>query len=292
MNPVIHLAKPPANLEDSCSLSQPNYEFLQRWIHRESGIQVGSDKLYLFQSRLVPVAKSESLGSLDALCAQLRGSPSEQLRRKVVEAMTTHETLFFRDPGTFDALGNVVLPELTIARQPARRLRIWSAACSSGQEAYSLAMLLLEKGFAGWDVEILATDLSAQILDRARSAVYYQNEINRGLPAAMLLKYFDKNGPHWQIKQAGRNLVRFAIADLRNIPAGFGPFDLVLCRNVLIYFDAVTKKKVLDALLRTLAPGGLLLLGAAESTIHLDAGTSRRRIGTTVFYHTNSAHRS
>ncbi len=163
-------SRPPAS--EGAPLTPENYKFLQQYIHRESGIALGDDKLYLIQARLLPVQAEQKLASLNDLCARLRSAPNEALRRRIVESMTTHETLFFRDPQVFDTLRNHIFPELILRRQATRTLRIWSAACSSGQESYSVAMLLLELGLADWNIEIAGTDLSNPILEKARSARY------------------------------------------------------------------------------------------------------------------------
>ena len=266
------------------SLSQDNYRFLQQYIQRESGIQVGDDKLYLLQSRLVPVAESEGLKSLDDLCGRLRIAPTFQLRRRVIEAMTTHETLFFRDPQIFEALRTQILPAVIKKQEAVRTLRIWSAACSSGQEPYTLAMILAEMGLPDWKIEIVGTDLSEQILDKARQGKYLQIEINRGLPAAMLVKYFQRSGLEWQVKEELRKRVQFRALDLRTPTGGMGPFDIVLCRNVLIYFDIPTRKQILAGIRRTMVPGGWLLLGTSETLFDIDPQLVRQTVGAAVAY--------
>ncbi len=270
--------------EQANALTPENYGFLERYIHQETGISLGQDKLYLLESRLVPLLQDESLGSLNELCTRLRQGVSESLRRRIAESMTTHETLFFRDPAVFEALRTDLLPELARKRQSTKTLRIWSAACSSGQEPYSLAMLLFEAGYSDWKLDILGTDLSSRILARAATGRFLQIEINRGMPAPLLVKYFQRAGLEWQIKDEIRRVVRFAPLDLRQSMRGLGPFDFVLCRNVLIYFDMPTRKKILAELRGTLAPGGYLLLGASETTFNLDAAFERKTIRNTVAY--------
>jgi chemotaxis protein methyltransferase CheR len=265
-------------------LSPENYGFLQDYIQRESGIALGNDKLYLLKSRLQPLIEEERLGSMDELCRRLRNAPPEALRRKVVESMTTHETLFFRDAAVFDMLRHELLPEFARERQAIRTLRIWCAACSSGQEPYSLAMLLLELGMGDWNIQILGTDLSKQILERAARGRYLQIEVNRGLPAALLVKYFQRAGLEWQIKDTVRRLVRFTAQDLRQSMQGLGPYDLILCRNVLIYFDMDTRRKIIAGLRRSLSPGGCLLLGASETTFNLDETLLRRTVRNSIVY--------
>jgi chemotaxis protein methyltransferase CheR len=201
-----------------------------------------------------------------------------------VESLTTNETLFFRDVCLFDALQKNVLPELIAARRDTRRISIWSAAASSGQEAYSIAMLLHEMGLEGWNIQILGTDINQQILERAASGRYLQIEVNRGLPAKYLVKYFTRVGLDWQISPKLRSMVRFQQFDLRASARSLGPFDIVFCRNVLIYFDVETKKKILASIRQTLNPRGLLALGAAETTINLDSSYSRVLHGPATFY--------
>ena len=274
----------PQNGPPEAQLTAESYAFLQQYIQRESGIALGEDKLYLLQSRLMPLAESEHLGTLEALCLRLKLGATDALRRRVVEAMTTHETLFFRDPSVFDGLRTALLPAIARSRETTKTLRIWSAACSSGQEPYSLAMLLLELGLGTWDIQILATDLSSQILERATLGRYLQIEVNRGLPAQMLVKYFERSGLEWRIKDHIRRMVRYTILDLRNSMRSIGPFDLVLCRNVLIYFDLETRKRILDSIYGTLAPGGYLVLGSSETTFNLDSKFVRQTFGNMLAY--------
>jgi chemotaxis protein methyltransferase CheR len=266
------------------TLSSDNYRFLQQYIQRESGIALGDDKLYLLQARLLPVVAEQKLASLDELCAKLRGPANDGLRRRIVESMTTHETLFFRDPPVFDALRNHILPELALRRQAMKSLRIWSAACSSGQESYSVAMLLIEQGLAEWNVEIVGTDLSNPILERARAGKYLQIEMNRGLPAALLVKHFQRAGLDWQLKENVRKMARFLPFDLRDNMSALGYFDLVLCRNVLIYFDMDTRKRILAGIRGQMFPGGYLILGSSETTFNLDTGFERKTISGSIVY--------
>jgi chemotaxis protein methyltransferase CheR len=269
-----------------------NYRYLKEYVYRESGIVLDDDKHYLLQARLMPVAQQSQLASLDALCAALRNPGSNTasnsgdppLRKKVVEAMTTHETLFFRDVAPFDALKNEILPPLIDLRRATRKLSFWSAAASSGQEAYSLAMLLLEMGLEGWNIQIYGTDLSDQILERARQGRYLQLEVNRGLPANYLVKYFDRSGLDWQIKDRLRRMAHFERFDLRDSMRTKGPFDVIFCRNVLIYFDVETKKKILAELRGALFPGGHLILGGSETTLNLDDQFKRVAAGRAILY--------
>ena len=265
-------------------ISEENYAFLQKYIYQESGIVIDTGKHYLLEARLTPLARREQLKTLNDLCALLRAAGPAPIKREVIEAMTTNETLFFRDLAPFDALRKNLLPPLIQERAASRRISIWSAASSSGQEAYSLAMLLLEMGLKGWNIQILGTDLSDQMVERARAGRYLQIEVNRGLPAPYLVKYFTREGLDWQLRDEVRRMVRFERFDLREPMKRMGPFDLVFCRNVLIYFDVETKKKILGELRGTIMPGGYLLLGAAETTINLDERFVRTCIGTAVFH--------
>jgi len=271
-------------MSNTSSILAENYRFLTDYIYRESGIVLDDDKHYLLEARLIPVAHQSQLASLDALCLALRNDNDPPLKKKVVEAMTTHETLFFRDIAPFDALKTDILPPLMELRRATRKLSFWSAAASSGQEAYSLAMLLLETGLSGWNIQILGTDLSEQILQRAREGRYMQIEVNRGLPASHLLKYFDRQNMDWQIKEHLRRMVQFEKFDLRNSMRTKGPFDVIFCRNVLIYFDTETKRKILSELRGALFPGGYLVLGGAETTLNLDDKFKRVTSGRAVLY--------
>ncbi len=273
-----------SNNTSASSILADNYRFLREYIYRESGIVLDDDKHYLLEARLLPVAHESHLASLDALCAALRNDGNPPLKKRVVEAMTTHETLFFRDIAPFEGLKNEILPPLIESRRTTRKLSFWSAAASSGQEAYSLAMLLLEMGLAGWNLQILGTDLSDQILQRAREGRYMQIEVNRGLPANYLIKYFDRLNMDWQIKEHLRRMAQFEKFDLRNSMRTKGPFDVIFCRNVLIYFDTETKKKILAELRGALFPGGFLVLGGAETTLNLDDKFKRVTSGRAVFY--------
>jgi chemotaxis protein methyltransferase CheR len=261
-----------------------SYALLQEYIHRESGIILEGDKHYLVEARLMPVARKAGLTSINDLCALLRATGGDPLKREVVEAMTTNETHFFRDLAQYEALRTVILPGLLEHRRQVRRLSFWSAAASSGQEAYSLAMMLREMGLAGWDLRILGTDLAESVLQRARTGKYLQIEVNRGLPATSLVRYFTRQGLEWQLKDEIRQMVRFERFDLRQSMRAFGPFDLIFCRNVLIYFDVETKKKILSNLYETLFSGGYLFLGVAETVFNLEERFERKAVGQTVVY--------
>ncbi len=230
------------------------------------------------------MVRDEHLASLNELPGRLRQGATEDLRRRIAESMTTHETTFFRDPAVFEMLRAELLPELARERQASHELQIWSAACSSGQEPYSLAMLLFEAGYGSWKLDILGTDLSSRILARATAGRFPQLEVNRGLPAHLLVKYFRREGLDWQIKDEIRRAVRFRPFDLRQPATGLGPFDLVLCRNVLIYFDLATRERILTQIRRSLRPGGYLVLGASETTFNLNVKFERKTMQHAVAY--------
>jgi len=261
-----------------------NYRFLQEHIYAESGIVLEQDKHYLFESRLMPIVKQLGLGSINELCAMVRSVRERDLSRRVVEAMTTNETYFFREPAHYDAIRTVLLPRLREERRDTRTLRFWSAASSTGQEAYSLAMMLLESGFQDWNIQILGTDFSSPVVERARSGKYQQVEANRGLPAALLVKYFQRSGVDWQLSETVRRMVRFETIDLRKSMRAMGPFDLVFCRNVMIYFDAETKRGILKELHGTLFRGGWLLLGGAEAAFGVEEWFDRQAVGSANVY--------
>ena len=253
-------------------------------MYQESGIVLDSDKHYLLEARLGPIVHQMRLSSVNDLCALLRATTSGPLKQQVVDAMTTNETYFFREPAHYDVLKTTVLPALIAERRDTRRMSFWSAASSSGQEAYSLAMLLLEMGLGDWNIRILGTDLSTRMLERARDGKYLQIEVNRGLPAANLVKYFKRSGLEWQLKDEVRRMVRFESFDLRKSMGALGPFDVVFCRNVLIYFDVESKRQILREIRGTLFKGGYLLLGGSETTLNLDDRFERKIFGQAVFY--------
>lgn len=261
-----------------------NYRFLQAHVYSQTGIVLEEDKQYLFESRLSPILRQLGLSSINDLCALLQATRETEVGRQVVEAMTTNETYFFRDPSHYEAIRTVLLPRLRQERQDSRRLRFWSAAASTGQEAYSLAMLLLAERLDDWNIQILGTDFSSQVLERARSAKYQQIEVNRGLPANFLVKHFSRSGGDWQLSEAVRRMARFEFIDLRKSMRALGPFDLVFCRNVMIYFDAETKKNILKELHGTLFRGGWLLLGGAETAFGAEQWFERQTVGNAIVY--------
>ena len=274
---------PAPTLKDQGLISASNYKFLQQEVYRDSGIVLDEDKHYLLESRLTPLLREVKIATLDGLCERLRGRTSLALSRQVMEALTTNETLFFRDMAPFEALQQQVLPDVLGGLAPSEPLKIWSAAASSGQEAYSIAMLLQEQR-QKIPVTILGTDISEQILVTARAGRYVQFEVNRGLPAMYLVKYFDRDAEQWQIREEIRRMVTFRQFDLRQSAASLGSFHVIFCRNVLIYFDLETKAKILDQLCRVLKPGGYLFLGGAESILHLQDRLERVSCAGTSIY--------
>ncbi len=266
------------------SLKPENFDFLCRTVYKDSGIVLDESKGYLLESRLIPVVKSEGATSLDDLCRLIRATGGERLRDKVVEAMTTNETLFFRDVTPFEALEKELLPKLVERAAGRRPLRFWSAACSSGQEAYSLAMMCLEMGLGPFQIEFLGTDLSDQILERAQRGRFMQLEVNRGLPAKYLVKYFTRHGMEWEINSEVRQMVRWTKLNLTLSWPDLGLFDVVLCRNVLIYFDTETKRGILARIRRHIRPEGYLILGSSETTLNIDEEFIRRQVGPAIMY--------
>ena len=248
-----------------------DYDFLRGFLKQRSGLVLSNDKQYLIESRLMPIVRKQGLTGLSDLVQKLKAPGSESLAARVTEAMTTNESFFFRDKTPFDHFKEVMLPALLKARATKRYIRIWCAAASTGQEPYSLAMILKEMGpqLAGWRFEIIGTDLSGDVLERAKAGVYTQFEVQRGLPIQMLLKYFAQNGDQWTISQEIRSMVHYRTLNLLNDFSALGQFDVVYCRNVLIYFDQPTKIDVLNRTAKLTAPDGYLLLGAAETVVGL-----------------------
>lgn len=246
-----------------------DFKFLSELLKRRSGLVVSSEKGYLLESRLLPVARDLGLDNLDALVAKMRQSNNDPLLTTVTEAMTTNESLFFRDDKPFANFRDETLPALLQSNTESKQIRIWSAAASTGQEPYSIAMILNEAAaqLAGWRVEILGTDLSSEVLRKAESGIYSQFEVQRGLPVRYLLKNFQKVNESWQINSAIRAMVKYRQLNLMEDFGHLGKFDVIFCRNVLIYFDQETKTDVLERLGGTLHPNGALFLGGAETVL-------------------------
>jgi chemotaxis protein methyltransferase CheR len=248
-----------------------DYDFLRKCLKERSGLVLSADKQYLVESRLLPVARKTGLTTLGELVGMLRGAHDPALMTTVVEAMTTNESFFFRDKAPFEHFRTTIMPALIEARRATRSIRIWCAAASTGQEPYSLAMCLkeIEREILGWRIEILATDISGEVLEKARQGIYSQFEVQRGLPIQLLVKHFARSGEFWQIAPELRAMVRYRQLNLLADFSQLGMFDLVFCRNVLIYFDAETKTDVLNRMARATASDGYLVLGAAETVVGL-----------------------
>ncbi len=246
-----------------------DFEYIAELLKQRSGLALTKEKAYLMESRLNPVARKWSFGGFDELVQAVRAGGNEKLMVDVTEAMTTNESFFFRDQRPFDQFKDLVLPHMLEHRAGVKSIRIWSAACSSGQEPYTLAMLLKENAakLAGWRVEIIATDLSTEILQKAKDGMYSQFEVQRGLPITLLVKYFKQVGDRWEISEDIRSMVKFQPFNLLGSPATLGKFDIVFCRNVLIYFDPETKAKVLDGIAGLMPKDGFLYLGGAETVL-------------------------
>jgi len=251
-------------------VNSQDFEFVAQLLRKRAGIVLTGDKMYLLESRLAPLARKEGLPSIDDLIHVVRARREERLIGQVVDVMTTNETFFFRDKTPFDHLKAAILPALAQARRGSR-IRIWCAACSTGQEAYSIAMMLDQNPelTQGVPVEVVATDISDRCLERARQGLFTQFEVQRGLPIQMLMHYFTQQDDHWRISERLRNNVTFRKQNLIEPTASLGKFDVVFCRNVLVYFDGPTKTDVLDRIGQQLNPGGFLMLGAAESVVGL-----------------------
>ncbi|MDB5359607.1 MAG: chemotaxis protein CheR [Rhodospirillales bacterium] len=268
-----------------------DFNLLSKLIKDRSGLTLTKDKAYLLESRLLPVARKWNLKSLDELVMRLRTRSEAGLVRDVVEAMTTNESFFFRDIKPFDQFKQVVLPFLLQARGANRTIKVWSAACSSGQEPYTLGMMLKEERqkLIGWNVDILATDLSTEILAKAQAGLYSQFEVQRGLPIQLLVKYFKQAGDRWQIDSAIREMVRYRPFNLLDELSGLGQFDVIFCRNVLIYFDQPTKQMVLERMAKQLAPDGFLYLGGAETVVGITDKFQPMANHRGIYHHANPA---
>jgi chemotaxis protein methyltransferase CheR len=247
-----------------------DYEYLRKVLKERSGLDLSADKQYLIESRLLPLSRKAGLAGISELVQKMKGG-STAITAQVVEAMTTNETFFFRDKVPFDHFRDSIIPEILRARAARKSIRIWCAAGSTGQEPYSLAMCLKEMGAAltGWRVEIIATDLSQEVLEKSKAGIYSQFEVQRGLPIQMLVKYFKQTGEFWQINPDIRAMVQHRQLNLLHDFSQLGVFDVIFCRNVLIYFDQETKINIFNRLAKTNEPDGFLVLGAAETVVGL-----------------------
>jgi chemotaxis protein methyltransferase CheR len=248
-----------------------DFDWLRKLLKERSGLTLSAEKQYLLESRLLPVVRRNGLANLAELVTRLKSATTSPLAMAVIEAMTTNETYFFRDKVPFDHLRDTVIPSLVAARTREKRIRIWCTAASSGQEPFSIAMVLksMASQLRGYRAEILATDLSGEVLDRAKAGVFSQFEVQRGLPIQLLVRYFNKVGDNWQIAPEIRDMVQFRTLNLLHDFSPLGSCDLIFCRNVLIYFDQPSKIAVLERLVRQIPDDGFLFLGAAETVVGL-----------------------
>ena len=264
--------------------SAASFSYIRDLIYRESGITLDDSKEYLVTARLDPLAKEEGYSNLDELVTALRSPSGRDLRAKVIDAMTTNETSFFRDAPHFELLKNKLIPEL-LERSPSGDISFWSAACSSGQESYSIAMTIAEH-FPGIKsrVKILATDISAEMLDRTRAGIYSQTEINRGLPIQLLMKHFRQMGRQWRVSDDLRRMVTVKNYNMVKDAPPVAKSHFVFLRNVLIYFDLPAKQRILSRMRKVLGPDGYLFLGGAETTLNVDRTFKALRVGRAVCY--------
>jgi chemotaxis protein methyltransferase CheR len=266
------------------SLTASEFAYISGLVRRDAAIVLEPGKEYLVEARLMPLARQTGAATVSEFVLRAQKKPEPDVHRRIVDALTTNETSFFRDGEPFTAMTTMVLPELVASRAPGRHLRVWSAACSSGQEAYTLAMQLHDTLPNGWSYEILGTDISTEVLARAEAGRYSQLEVNRGLPAAALVKHFERVGSQWQVAAHLRKNVTFRRLNLAASLPPLGQFDVIFLRNVLIYFDVATKRSVLERAGSVLKPDGWLFLGSAETTIGIDDRFDRVVTGRTSAY--------
>jgi chemotaxis protein methyltransferase CheR len=266
------------------TLTQTEFAFVSTLVRKEASIVLAPGKEYLVEARLIPVARAVGAANVNEFLGELQRRPNPGYQRKIVDALTTNETSWFRDREPFTALTDVILPELIKSRSASRSVRFWSGASSSGQEAYSLAITLQEALPPGWSYEIVGTDISTEMVKRAEAAEYSQVEVNRGLPASQLVQYFERAGAHWRVASQLRKNVSFKLMNLTAPLPAMQPFDVIFLRNVLIYFDVATKRTVLQNVAKLLRPDGWLFLGAAETTIGIDDNYERVAAGRTSAY--------
>ena len=273
------------------AMSPQSYSYICELVRARSAIVLDAGKEYLVESRLIPYARTAGFASIDELAAAMERTPFGAMHRGAIEAMTTNETSFFRDIHPFDTLRTEVIPEIMARRSAERTLNFWCAAASTGQESYSVAMLLREHfpALKDWKLHFLATDLSTATLAKARSGRYSQLEVNRGLPAPLLVKYFTKVGMEWQVNDDIRGMVEFRELNLIERWPAMPKCDIVFMRNVLIYFDVEVKRQILANVRSVMDPNGYLLLGSAETTMAIDDKFERVQMGRGVTYRLASA---
>lgn len=259
------------------TISQPSFDYVSDLVRRETAMLYDPGKEYLVEARLLPLAREAGCSDVDSYVARIKADPAE--KRKAIDALTINETSWFRDNAPYQAFTESMLPAALAAREHVKHLSIWSAACSSGQEAYSLSMLLDQHLPAGWTAQILATDVSTAMLERVKAGRYSQVEMNRGMPATQLVKYFTRAGSEWEVSDQLKKMVR---TQHLNLATAFGPlptFDIVFLRNVLIYFDMDVKRDILRRVHQVVAPDGFLLLGSSETTLDMDDHWTREPMG-------------
>jgi chemotaxis protein methyltransferase CheR len=264
------LAAPTYLVPAGIRMKPEDFDLFATLVKQRSGLTLTREKAYLLESRLMPVARKYNMGTLEDMVMQIRGQRNEALLSDITEAMTTNETFFFRDQKPFDIFRDLLLPQLLTTHTAKKQIRIWSAASSSGQEAYSIAMICAEEAakLQGWKIDIIGTDLSREMVERSKTGIYTQFEVQRGLPITMLAKYFQQQAnDRWQLKETIRQMVQFKEMNLLHDFGPIGSFDVVYCRNVLIYFDLPTKAKVLDAIRGVMTTDGALFLGGAETVL-------------------------
>lgn len=268
------------------AISEPDLKYVSEFVYKKAAIVLDASKGYLVESRLQPLAKRHGFASLDEMIAKLRAQPQNGIHWEVIEAMTTNETYFFRDVHPFDMLKKNILPELIKKREAARQLNIWCGASSSGQEIYSVLMLLKENfpGLSTWKINFIASDISKEMLERCKEGCYTQLEVNRGLAAPLLIKYFQKIGVQWQVKDDLRKMVEYRQINLAQNWGVLPPMDMVFMRNVLIYFDQPTKKNIFQRLAKLVKPDGYLFLGGAETTMGIDDSFKRIAVDKSSYY--------
>jgi chemotaxis protein methyltransferase CheR len=271
------------------TLTAQEFAFISSLVRRDAAIVLEPGKEYLVEARLMPLARQTGASTVSEFVMRAQQRPEPDVHRRIVDALTTNETSFFRDGEPFTAMTSMVLPEMLERRAAARHLRIWSAACSSGQEPYTLAMQMQDNLPAGWTYEILGTDISTEMLARAEAGQFTQLEVNRGLPAASLVRHFERVGAHWRVSPQIRRNVSFRRLNLAAPLPPLPSFDVVFLRNVLIYFDVETKRSVLQRVSAALKPDGWLFLGSAETTIGIDDRFERVVTGRTSAYRLKAA---
>jgi chemotaxis protein methyltransferase CheR len=272
-------------------MNESDFDFICDLIRREAAIVLEKGKEYLVESRLLTLARKEGIASVEEVIGQVRKAPNGPMARKVIDAMTTNETSFFRDIHPFEALKKTILPDLIQRRAKERQISFWCGAASTGQESYSVMMLIAENfpELLDWDIKFIATDLCSEVLGRARAGRFSQLEVNRGLPATLLVKYFVRQGMEWEFREDLRRRVEFREMNLIKDWPWLPPLDIVFLRNVLIYFDVASKKTILANVRRLLRPGSYLLLGGAETTFNLDDAFGREVIDKTTCYRVKEA---